>query len=110
MAAHIPKLDHYKLETEFCDGSVVHTTYEWKFSTRELKESSIWECQRKIGSGGFGSVWLEKEKGTGQLRAVKRLDRGMLPEIGFTQELLALIRLKDVSTPQDISMLFILMN
>lgn len=99
MASHIPKLDHYKLETEFHDNYVVHTTYEWELSAKRPQESSAWVGQKKIGSGGFGSVWLEKEKETGQLRAVKRLGRGTLESMNFSQELLALIRLKDASTP-----------
>lgn len=51
---------------------------------------------KKIGSGAFGSVWLEKKRG-GQLRAVKRLQRDSM--VGFSQELLALVTLTDVSPP-----------
>lgn len=77
--APIPKLDHYKLETEFYDGYVVNPTYEWKFSTRRLKGSLKWKREKHLGTGVFGSVWLEKEEGGGQLRTVKSLDwQGLL--------------------------------
>lgn len=85
--AAIPKLDHYKLETEFYDGSVVNPTYEWEFSTRRLKESLKWKRERHLGTRAFGSVW-----------AVKSLDREGLPRRGFSQDLLALITLADSSS------------
>lgn len=53
---------------------------------------------RLIGAGAFGSVWLEQEDKSGQLRAVKRLQRFSLGPTGFGQELLALITLADAST------------
>lgn len=96
MTALVPKLDNYKLETEFCDGYVVHTTYEWELAARRPKES-VWKQIKKIGAGAFGGVWLEKERESGQLRAVKMLPRDSLPKASFTQELLALVKLKDVS-------------
>lgn len=96
MAIPISKLDRFKLETEFKDGYVVHTTYDWEYSTKGPKKSSTWEEVKQIGSGAFGSVWLEKSTG-GQLRAVKRLQRDSL--VGFSQELLALVTLTDVSWP-----------
>lgn len=97
MAIPISTLENFKIETEFGDGFVVHTTYEWEFSTRLLKESSRWNEVKIIGSGAFGSVWLEKKARGGELRAVKRLQRGQLIRTGFSQELLALITVADVS-------------
>lgn len=97
MAFPISKLDRFKLETEFNDGYVVHTTYDWEYSTKGPKKSSTWKEVKQIGSGAFGSVWLEKETG-GQLRAVKRLQQHSA--VGFSQELLALITVTDVSSPR----------
>lgn len=91
------KFDLYKLETEFHDGYVVHTTDEWELATKRRKVST-WERGEKIGAGAFGSVWLEKEREGGKLRAVKRLPRDFLPDAGFSQELLALVKLKAAST------------
>lgn len=98
MAVPISTLDHFKVETTFGDGYVEHTTYEWEFSTKVREQVSKWEEVRCIGSGAFGSVWLEKEQKGGQLRAVKRLPRTALPGTGFSQELLALITLRGVGT------------
>lgn len=99
MTTPVPKFDHYKLETKFHDDYVVHTAYEWELSTRR-KVLSTWKSERIIGAGAYGSVSLEKEKERGKLRAVKRLPRGSLPETGFSQELLALTKLKDASSPR----------
>lgn len=99
MAIPISKLDRFKVETEFGDGFVVHTTYEWEFSSRQLKGSTTWREVKEIGAGAFGSVWLEKEEPGGKLRAVKRLQRSTIARTGFSQELLALITLTDVSVP-----------
>lgn len=96
--ASIPKLDHYKLETVFHDGYVVHTTYELELSTKQGKEST-WREEKFIGAGGFGSVLLEKEDGSGQLRAVKTLSRDSLPKAGVWQELLALVKLREAGVP-----------
>lgn len=95
MAIPISKLDRFKLETEFRDGYVVHTTYDWEYSTKGPQKLARWEEVKQIGSGAFGSVWLEKETGGGGLRAVKRLQRDSLA--GFSQELLALVTLTNVS-------------
>lgn len=101
-----PKLEHYKLETEFRDGYIINTTYEWELSTRRPKVST-WKPERKIGNGAFGSVWSQRGK-EGQLRAVKNLPRDFLPGASFAQELLALIKLKDVSIPNFITRLHLM--
>lgn len=105
MATSVPKLDFYKLETVFGEDYVAHTTYKWELSTKKKKVVSVWKEEKKIGAGGFGSVWLQRENG-GQLRAVKRLSRDTLPETGFSQELLALVKLKDASLPRVFTCLY----
>lgn len=92
------KLDNYKLETEFGEDHVIHTTYEWELSTR-WPTVSVWRQEKKIGFGAFGSVSLQKEEGRGQPRAVKKISRDLLPEAGFFNELIALTKLKDASAP-----------
>lgn len=96
MAASASKLDDYKLETKFLEDCVVQTTYEWS-SEERVPTVSTWKQVRGIGTGAFGSVWLQKETG-GQLRAVKKLPQELLPGTGFLQELLASSKLKSVST------------
>lgn len=97
MVIPISTLENFKLETTFGDGYVEHTTYEWELSTRRPLETSRWNEVKTIGAGAFGSVALEKKEPGGQLRAVKRLQRSQLVRTGFSQELLALITLAEVS-------------
>lgn len=98
MATAISKLETYKLETKFDAGYVENSNFEWKFSTRQRKGFTRWKREKLLGAGGFGCVWLEKELG-GQLRAVKTIQRHVIAETGFSQELLALITLIDVCSP-----------
>lgn len=90
-----PKFDPFKLETVFGDGYIDNKTYEWEGSTKRPTGVQRWRQVKMIGAGAFGSVWLEKERG-GQLRAVKIIQQHVIHEIGFTQELAALIMLSDV--------------
>lgn len=98
MAIPISKLDRFKMETEFGDGYVMQTTYEWELSARSASKTTKWSEVKMIGAGAFGSVWLERESG-GELRAVKRLQRHSLNRTQFSQELLVMIMLADVSDP-----------
>lgn len=95
-----PALGHYKLETEFHDGYVVHTNYEWDYSVRRVKNYVKWKRGKTLGKGAFGEVWLEEEE-AGELRAVKCLERHseILIDAGVTRELLALITLTEVRVP-----------
>ena len=72
-----------KLETHFLPGETVHTFQESDpISGRRLvTRSEHWRRQRRIGGGGFGSVWLEERTKGGRLRqdagavrAVKQID------------------------------------
>lgn len=101
-ATLIQKFKGYKLETKFHSDYVIHKTDEWKNrSSNRSWETSTWKKKGKIGSGSFGSVWLqEKEggrKGKEQLRAVKMIPRDPSQGTSSSQELLALVKLKDVS-------------
>lgn len=95
MAFPSSSLDRFKIETEFGDGYVVQTTYEWELSAKVAKQSKWAEVER-IGLGAFGSVWLEKQEPGGELRAVKRLQHDTLNRRSFTRELQALITLGEV--------------
>lgn len=107
MTALIEEFNEYKLETEFRNGYAIHRE---NLGSSKLWVTSAWRNKRKIGSGNFGTVFLqEKEEFTGlegkQLRAVKMLPRAaassetgpsQAPKAGPSEELLALIRLKEV--------------
>lgn len=90
------EVDEYKLETEFRHNYVVHTM-NMREPYAQLWERPTWKQHKKIGRGAFGDVWLEKKRGRDELRAVKKLHREILPKSGFSQELRALINLKEVS-------------
>ena len=71
-----------KLETHFIPGDIVETVHTYHepdpISRQRLgSRSEHWQRQRRIGDGGFGSMWLEKcTKGHRdiQVRAVKRME------------------------------------
>lgn len=96
MSIAISKLDHFKLQTEFGDGWVINSTFDWELSTKR-ERFSTWSRQRLLGTGAFGSVYLEKESDGGQLRAVKMIRRNVAATMGFTREILALISVADAS-------------
>lgn len=98
MSVPISKLDHFKMETEFGAGYVVNATIDWNLSAKKTQHTK-WTQQKKLGSGAFGTVWLEKNETEGQLRAVKRLQRVDVAEMSFTTELVTLITLADASGP-----------
>jgi len=65
-----------KLETEFCSGYTQHAYSRAgaTLSQRRIRTEERWVRERLLGTGGYGTVWLEKlitgnEEGTN--RAVK---------------------------------------
>jgi serine/threonine protein kinase len=68
-----------KLDTEVRDGLTIHTDYVEDASVhrRFRIEKIVWQTTRKIGQGGYGSVYLQERKSrssTGPaVRAIKRL-------------------------------------
>jgi hypothetical protein len=64
-----------KLPTKFRPNHTVHTVFESsdlpRRQTRRQRREEIWVRSKKLGCGGYGTVWLE-ECGT-RLRAVKEI-------------------------------------
>lgn len=87
-------LDRYKLRSEFGEGSVTHRTIQSDLITRRrrIEIVSTWIHDRKLGAGAFGEVSLQREKESGQLRAVKVIAKTQLQ----TNEMQTLIDLQDV--------------
>lgn len=92
MASRITRVDHYKLDSRFLDDAVAHTT-SLVSGVRMSVSATTWKREHKLGTGGFGTVWRESEKRTGQFRAVKVLSKIHLNP----RELEALIELQHVS-------------
>lgn len=92
MASRITKVDQYKLDCHFLDDAVVHTTAVVS-GVRMSVGATTWKREHKLGTGGFGTVYREREQQTGQFRAVKILSKIQLN----VRELEALIELQDVS-------------
>ncbi|KAI5838211.1 hypothetical protein DFP73DRAFT_600316 [Morchella snyderi] len=100
------RLEEFKIETEFQGDSVLQRVGTWESgSSTKLWRTSRWKKKTVIGSGSFGTVWLqqredyddENEKvggGVGQLRAVKTVPRDLSQGASLSQELLAFVKLK----------------
>lgn len=79
MSSQTTRLDQYKLDSEFTENGVTHRT--------------TWLDERTLGAGGFGEVFLQRERGSGQLRAVKVITQHLMK----VNEIDAMIDLQDVS-------------
>jgi hypothetical protein len=105
-------LKPYKFDTTFREnGAHVEHTYGGEGvvmgmsdgEEAEDRSTELWiNIEPSIGSGGFGSVWLQlqKEAPSGinrRARAVKRLDRGRTKSAIFLRELRSMIVVRDAS-------------
>jgi hypothetical protein len=69
-----------RLDTRFHERYVYHVYHESDVAKgqRAVQRREFWQRQRLLGSGGFGSVWLEqcvKGEQQGSMRAVKEIQR-----------------------------------
>lgn len=94
MSSAPPRRDRYKLESAFGDNTVTHRTFksDLRSHQRRIEVRTTWTKQRVLGAGSFGEVRLERQEGTGELRAVKAIARMQVN----THEVEALIELQDV--------------
>jgi hypothetical protein len=103
------RLEEFKLETGFQGDYVLQRAGTWESgSSTKLWRTSRWKKKAVIGSGNFGTVWLQQrveyddeeneEVGGGvrQLRAVKTVPRDLSRGASLSQELLAFVKLKQV--------------
>lgn len=88
------KVDQYKLDYESGDGTITHTK-RIQDGQRVDTPKTTWTRERKLGAGGFGTVWCERHVPSGELRAVKDLSKLALN----IREVEALVELKDVNLP-----------
>ena len=92
-------VSYYELKTEFFDNYVAHAAYHSDASRgkRLVKAVKTWRRERRLGSGGFGTVFLERS-GTDELRAVKVIEKDMnsRAKIDYRRELIAMAVLAKV--------------
>lgn len=72
-------INDFKLET------TIHTDYTEHLIDNKRER---WHREQKLGEGGFGLVWLERERTTDRYRAVKRIQN--TSRIDYRKELVAL--------------------
>lgn len=70
MSSPITKVDQYKLDSQFLDDTIIHTTVLVS-GERMTVRGMTWKREQKLGTGGFGTVYREREQRTGRFRAVK---------------------------------------
>ncbi|OQE13507.1 hypothetical protein PENFLA_c047G06958 [Penicillium flavigenum] len=105
--ARIPDLIRdFKLETYFLPDCTVETVHRFQESDsasgqRLVTRLEHWRRQRRVGNGGFGSVWLEKciqggrpgDIQDGAVRAVKQIDKDTrFGSIDYNRELEAIAK------------------
>ncbi|KAJ5461269.1 Tetratricopeptide-like helical [Penicillium daleae] len=89
-----------KLGANFLPDCTVHTFQESDPNSRQrlVTRTEHWRRQRKIGGGGFGTVWLEtctrgSRTGPAAVRAVKQIDLdSRLGKIDYNRELEAIAK------------------
>lgn len=84
-------VEWYKLETEFFQDHVRHTRYVEKGENRYVKRREDWSNCGELGKGGFGVVYKQVQKTTGRYRAVKTINKKILPSnLDYSRELLVM--------------------
>lgn len=61
MFSKILTVNQYKLDATFRNGTVVHTT-RVVGAKCIAAPTTTWKGVKKLGAGGFGVVWLQKEE------------------------------------------------
>lgn len=94
MAPTPPQRDRYKLASEFGFNTVTHRSFKSDLRSRQrrIEVLTTWTKERILGAGAFGEVRLEREQGTGELRAVKAIPKRQVN----IHEVETLIDLRDV--------------
>ncbi|KAI9768503.1 MAG: hypothetical protein M1840_004913 [Geoglossum simile] len=89
-----------KLETTFYEKHIQHIYHVAGTNPRQRKIRKVecWERLRNLGSGSFGTVWLEKlitDSGEEKHRATKELRKGNQQSVGidYGRELEAIVKL-----------------
>lgn len=89
-------ISRYKLETEFLQGSVRHTGCVGGAKDKGGKVKEEWGDCGELGSGGFGVVYRQIQKATGNYRAVKAIPKRQVSTLDCAREVLVMAKLAKV--------------
>ena len=96
MASNSDLLEHYKLDADQLDGSVIHHSFisDRARGLRKARIQERWDNIEMVGQGSFGDVWLQRRAGSTTQRAVKVLRKMSLQfqSIEYKRELEALAK------------------
>jgi hypothetical protein len=99
MAGNSDLVDFFRLDAKF--DPIFAVTRENVRAAHGTRRTVVkeWRRTKRLGSGTFGTVWLEKETEKGELRAVKEVAKNGLTtaKTDYTRELEALGHLSKVS-------------
>ena len=99
MTAASDLVDHFKFDVDFYPEYTRHVFHisDHARGWRKLRVEKKWYRQVRLGQGGFGTVWLEKEH-DGEVRAVKEIPKksSLQSQIDYKKELLAMSVLSKV--------------
>jgi len=85
-----------KLETEFLQGCIKHTRYVEKEKNKDAKVKEEWSDCGQLGSGGFGVVYKQIQRATGNYRAVKTIHKKQAYTLDSSREVLVMGKLAKV--------------
>lgn len=92
---HTPRLHAYQLAAIFDGTTVSHLAQKSNRQPGARNElDTVWIRDKRLGGGGFGVVWREREKTSGQLRAVKIVSKEHVRML----EVAALLELQDAGS------------
>lgn len=88
-----------RLDTQFGEDGTRHTQYVSSRAAgqRRIRNVELWKRERRLGSGTYGTVWLESchsGRRQGQFRAVKEIRKApiMVSSLDYSRELEAVIK------------------
>jgi hypothetical protein len=100
MASSSDLVDYFRLDATF--DPIQAVTRENVRAAKRTRRTVVkeWKRTKRLGEGGFGTVWLEEETEEGHLRAVKEVSKNesTTARIDYIRELVALGRLSKVSS------------
>ncbi|PUU73757.1 hypothetical protein B9Z19DRAFT_1134531 [Tuber borchii] len=86
-------ISSYKLESEFLQNRVKHTRYKEKAKNKDGKVKEEWNDCGELGSGGFGVVYKQIQRATGNYRAVKTIHKRQASMLDSSMEVLVIAML-----------------